>query len=413
MRSAEPPAHLSAWEMVLLCSGRALQSTIFTAYSGIMPFVAKEWGMSATMASSIQSAWHLAYLVSLFGSGFLSDRYGARRVFMLATVLSSVATAVFVALAQDHLSALVLYALVALFAGGTYTPGLALVHQYSPPPVRGRNMGFILAAASVGYALGLLLIGLAIDLAGWRAGLAAIAVSSVLGTLLCIRALRKLPSAPPAKTAGEGWFGAMRETLSDRKAMTLNWAYMFHCWELFALWTWMPAFLVFLAGSNAAIDASIALLLASVAHLSSAAGSVAGGALSDRFGRARTIAIIGGLGAVASFLAGATAYLPFLLVCLFFCVYNLLAIADSPVYSTAMAEAVPPARLGIAFSVRSVMGFGAGSVSPLVFGTILDSTQLSARVGANGTWALAWMSLGLVTLWIPLVMHGRTRISIA
>ncbi|RZI40796.1 MFS transporter [Herbaspirillum sp. HC18] len=395
--------------MVLLCSGRALQSTIFTAYSGIMPFVAKEWDMSATTASSIQSAWHLAYLVSLFGSGFLSDRYGARRVFLVAAILSSMATTVFAALAQDHLSALVLYALVALLAGGTYTPGLALVHQHSPSAVRGRNMGFFLAAASVGYALGLLLIGLTINVAGWRAGLSAIAVSCVLGTLLCIRALRKLPSAPPAKPAGGGWFGAMRETLSDRNAMTLNWAYMFHCWELFALWAWMPAFLVFLAGSNAAIGASAALLLASVAHLSSAAGSVAGGALSDRFGRAPTIAVIGGIGAVTSFLAGATVYLPFLLVCLFFCVYNLLAIADSPVYSTAMAETVPTERLGIAFSVRSVMGFGAGAISPLVFGGILDSTQLSARFGTHGTWAFAWMSLGLVTLWIPLVMHKAAR----
>lgn len=409
MSSSEASVHLSTPEIVLLCSGRALQSTIFTAYSGIMPFVAHEWGMSATAASSIQSAWHLAYLVSLFGAGFLSDRYGARRVFMLAAILSSVATAVFVILAQDHLSALVLYALVALLAGGTYTPGLALVHQHSPSAVRGRNMGFFLAAASAGYALGLLLIGLSIDLAGWRAGLAAIAVCTVLGTLLCIRALHKLPATPPAKVAGEGWFGAMRETLSDRKAMTLNWAYMFHCWELFALWAWMPAFLVFLAGSNAAFGASTALLLASVAHLSSAAGSVAGGALSDRYGRASTIAVIGGIGAAASFLAGATAYLPFLVACLFFCAYNLLAIADSPVYSTAMAEAVPPERLGVAFSVRSVMGFGAGSISPLVFGGILDSTQLSARVGENGTWALAWMSLGLVTLWIPLVMRKAAR----
>lgn len=410
MKSVEPAVvQLGAREMVLLCSGRALQSTVFTAYSGIMPFAANEWGMSATTASSIQSAWHLAYLISLFGSGFLSDRYGARRVFMLATILSSMATVIFVILAQDYLSALVLYAVVALLAGGTYTPGLALVHQHSPPAARGRNMGFLLAAASAGYALSLLLIGLAVELAGWRAGLTAIAVSTVLGALFCIRALRKLPLAPSAKPSDQGWFSAMRETLSDRKAMTLNWAYMFHCWELFALWAWMPAFLVFLAGSNATVGTGAALLLASAVHLSSAAGSVAGGALSDRFGRAPTIAVIGGMGAAASLLAGAAAYLPFLVVCLFFGVYNLLAIADSPVYSTAMAEAVPPARLGIAFSVRSVMGFGAGAVSPLVFGAILDSTRLSALVGAEGTWALAWMSLGLITLLIPLVMYKAAR----
>lgn len=401
--------HLTGRELALLCSGRALQSAIFTAYSGIMPFVAHEWGMSATMSSSIQSAWHVGYLLSLFAAGFLSDRYGARRVFTLATILSSIATAVFATLAHDHLSALVLYALVALFAGGTYTPGLALVHQHAPPAVRGRTMGFFLAAASIGYALGLFAIGVAVDLGGWRTGVAGIAAGTGLGCLLCMLALRRIPAAAAARHSGRNWRHAIRATLTDTKAMRLNWAYMFHCWELFALWAWMPAFLVFVAGTDAAAGAGAALLLASVAHLSSAVGSVVGGGLSDRYGRAATIAVIGGAGAAASFLAGASAYLPFLLVCLFFCAYNMLAIADSPVYSTAMAEAVPPERLGIAFSVRSVMGFGAGAISPLVFGAILDSAALSAQVGVQGKWACAWMSLGLVTLWIPVVMRRARR----
>ncbi|MGV3655592.1 MAG: MFS transporter [Noviherbaspirillum sp.] len=384
-----------------------MQSTIFTAYSGIMPFVASEWQMSATASSSIQSAWHLAYLASLFFAGFLSDRYGAKWVFIRSCVLSCIATAAFAVLAHDHLSAMLLYAAIALCAGGSYTPGLALVHQHAPPEVRGRYMGFFLAAASAGYALGLCFIALAVEAIGWRAGLFAIAAAMVTGAVLCRQAIRKLPLLPVARSAATGWMTAIRQTVADRRAMKLNWAYTFHCWELFALWAWMPAFLVYLAGSHAAAGASTALLLASMAHLLSVAGSVAGGSLSDRFGRAPTIAVIGGIGAAASFLAGAASYLPFFLACMLFCIYNMTAIADSPVYSTAMAETVPPTRLGVAFSVRSVMGFGAGALSPLLFGGILDSATLVSRLGTNGSWALAWMSLGLVTVWIPVMMRAR------
>ncbi len=62
--------------------------------------------------------------------------------------------------------------------------------------------------------------------------------------------------------------------------------------------------------------------------------------------------------------------------------YNLLAIADSSVYSTALADVVAPHRLGVAYSVRSVMGFGAGAISPWVFGLALDWGQRASAWAA-------------------------------
>jgi MFS family permease len=66
-----------------------------------------------------------------------------------------------------------------------------------------------------------------------------------------------------------------------------------------------------------------------------------------------------------------------------------------------IAESVPPHYLGVAYAVRSVVGFGAGVVSPFVFGWALDLAG-----GAKGSvdpfsWGLAWSTLGLGALLGP------------
>ena len=112
-----------------LCLSRASFALIFTAYSAAIPLLAPEWGMKASEAGLIQSAWHLGYLLSLFTVGFLADRYGAKRVFLGAGVGASASALVFALFADGFLSAAALYGLTGLFSGGSYTPGLTLISE--------------------------------------------------------------------------------------------------------------------------------------------------------------------------------------------------------------------------------------------------------------------------------------------
>jgi MFS family permease len=64
--------------------------------------------------------------------------------------------------------------------------------------------------------------------------------------------------------------------------------------------------------------------------------------------------------------------LPLWLLIALACVHSFAAIADSSTHSTVLAESVPPHDLGVAYAVRSVLGFGAGVVSPAVIGRALD-----------------------------------------
>jgi len=139
----------------MLCLSRLALSLIFNAYAGVMPLVREDWQMSAATAATIQSAWHLGYLVSLFVVGILADRYGARRTYLVSASVAALAAVGFAFGSQGYASALALYGIAGLCSGGSYTPGLALIYQHVDPRARGRAMGWFLAASSLGYAAAL------------------------------------------------------------------------------------------------------------------------------------------------------------------------------------------------------------------------------------------------------------------
>src|SRR5512136_470546 len=95
--------------LVTLCLSRLSLSLIFNAYAGVMPLVRGDWHMSAAKAATIQSAWHLGYLVSLFVVGILADRYGARRTYLVSAGIAALAAVAFALGSQGYASALALY----------------------------------------------------------------------------------------------------------------------------------------------------------------------------------------------------------------------------------------------------------------------------------------------------------------
>jgi len=61
--------------------------------------------------------------------------------------------------------------------------------------------------------------------------------------------------------------------------------------------------------------------------------------------------------------------------------------------------------------VRSVVGFGAGVVSPVVFGWALDLAGGGRSSGDPFAWGVAWASLGLGGLLGPVATWKLRRLS--
>jgi MFS family permease len=394
-----------------VCLARICFSLLFVAYAAILPLLQQVWGMSASRAGLVQSGWHAGYVVSLFSAGLIADRFGARRTFLGMSVAACFAATAFAVFADGAVSALVLYTLAGVFAGGSYTPVLALIAQRFPPATRGRAMGWFLAAGSLGYAVGLGASGPLVSWGGWRFSLYVAAAGTVAGTAAAFLLMRGIRDEPHLAEPAQPWISRMREVLRNRPAMLIVGAYTAHSWELLGMWAWLPAFLAVAVAHGGAMDASmvgLGALLAGLTHLTSMGGSLLGGVLSDRRGRTAVMIGMGVASLACSLTFGWLVTSPLWLLVAVALFFNLTGIGDSSVYSTALTEVVPPRILGTAYAIRSVCGFGVGAVSPWVFGLVLDATR-AAHLSETAVWGLAWSSLALGALPGPLIAWKLRR----
>ena len=125
--------------------------------------------MTATQAGSISSVFMVGYAVSLFSFAWLSDYFGAKRLFILSAALSSLTALVFAFFARSYLTGLLLYGLAAATQGGLYTPVIMLFSDRYESSRRGAAVGYLIASTSVGYAFSLPVSGICLAWGGYRA----------------------------------------------------------------------------------------------------------------------------------------------------------------------------------------------------------------------------------------------------
>lgn len=397
--------------LLQFCAARAAFATMFTAWSAVLPLLRVDWQMSASQAGMVQSAYHVGFLISLFSVGFLSDRHGARRIYLVSSVAAVASGLIFAVFAEGFVSALLLYGLTGLCSGGSYTPGLAIIAQRIKAR-QGRALGYYLAAASLGYAVGLLIASAMIPLAGWRGAFIVTACCPLLGMALGYRALRDVPNIVHPAPDGHGNRRRLLEVVRNKPAMLSIWGYTFHAWELLGMWAWLPAFLAaaaIVSGTAGTQAVSLGAVLSALTYLAAVIGSVLGGSLSDRLGRTKVTLMMALASLVCSFSFGWMIGLPMVVLVAVAVFYNVTAVADSSIHSTTLTELCDPRYLGAAYSLRSVLGFGAGAIAPWIFGLMLDWGRAGAGLPEHVVWGLAWATLGLGGLLGPVVIWRLRR----
>ncbi|MGQ0663806.1 MAG: MFS transporter [Pseudomonadota bacterium] len=393
-RSDLPAPGLRDPWLASLCLARALLHLLFMTYAACLPVLRSEWDMSATAAGSIMTGFQAGYGVSLLVFSWAADRIGAKRTVLLSVALSAATSLAFALFARSYATALVLYTLVALSAGGAYAGAIMLIADRYPPAGRGAAMGWLIASTSLGYAASALVSGLALPWGGYPLAFLASAGGALLGGLLTWLALRATTNLVHRRREGVRFATAV---LRNRRAMRLIAGYLAHNWELLGMWAWTPAFIAASLVVSGAADlraVEIGAYIAAAFHLLGLAASSTMGQLSDRLGRRAVLLALAALAALCSFAFGWLVAWPIYIVVAVGAIYGFAALGDSPVLSTALTEAVHPAFLGAALGLRSILGFGAGALAPLAFGAVLDLTNPAGASPAVWGWAFAALGLG-------------------
>lgn len=388
-----------------ICSARVFIYLVFMAYAAVLPVLQREWEMSAVAAGSISSGFRIAYAVSLVIFSELADRLGARRVFLWSIFSSTAAALAFAIFARGYYSGLVLYTLVGISMGGAYTPGLMMIADRYPTRGRGKATGFYIASTSLSYAVSLGISGAALPWGGYRAAFILTCLGPLVGSLLAWITLASTPNKVFPRHREQRF---SREVLRNRSVVLFITAYVLHSWELLGMWTWTPAFLsacLMVRGSEASAAAGGGAHIVGLFHFMGMLASLSMGTLSDRLGRAPVILVVGSISAACSFAMGWLIGFPLFLIGAIGMIYAFSAIGDSPILSAGLTESVDPSYLGAAFAVRSLLGFGAGAISPLAFGALLDwANPAFSDVGFYRIWGWSYSLLGLGGLGVVLVV---------
>ena len=132
-----------------------------------LPSMARELHASGTSVSAVAVAYLVALAVVIPASGWLGDRFGHRRILLLAIVVFTLASAL-CGLAQNLLQ-IVLFRILQGVGGGMLTPvGMALLYRTFPPSERVRAASILTVPTTLAPALGPVLGGVLVTGLSWR-----------------------------------------------------------------------------------------------------------------------------------------------------------------------------------------------------------------------------------------------------
>jgi MFS family permease len=380
-----------------ICASRVFNGLVFMSYAAALPMLQREWGLSGAQAGAVAGGFQIGYALSLVVFSSVADHVSPKRVYLGSMFAAGLLALGFALFARDFTSALILHTAVGVSLGGTYTTGvMILAHQYD---IRSRGMavGVFIASTSCGYALSLLVSGVALPVGGYRLSFLLTCLGPLLGWVVALWTLRSTVVPAAGRRQGQRF---TREVLAHRPTMLLISGYVFHNWELLGMWSWTPAFLaacLTLTGATHMDAAGSGAFMTALFHGMGLLASFSMGALSDRVDRGSMMVALAAISTSCSFVFGWIVNWPLAWVMGVGMVYAFSALGDSPILSAALTEAVDGAYLGAALGLRSLLGFGAGALAPVVFGLILDWTNPAAvdqRLYADWGWAFGVLGLG-------------------
>jgi MFS family permease len=367
--------------LVVVAVAELLAMSLWFSATAAAPELAAEWGLTPGETALLTTAVQLGFVAGALLSSVLTlaDVVRPRYLFAGSALAGAAFTALIAAAVETAAPAIALRFLTGMALAGVYPPGMKLLTGWFREG-RGFAIGVLVGALTVGSALPHLIRAVG-GVGQPRTVLYGAAALATVGGLLALR-VEPGPYQAPAAPFDPGAIGRI---LRDRATMLANGGYFGHMWELYAVWTWIPAFLVASTAARGG-DPSAASLVAFGTIAVGGAGAVLAGSAADQLGRttvtAASLAVSGAACLTVGFLFGGppVVLVPFLLV------WGFAVVADSAQFSAAVSELAEDSYVGTALTLQTAVGFLLTTASIQLVPVLVEAV--------GWQWAFAPLALG-------------------
>jgi MFS family permease len=392
----------------ILVLAQFLCTSLWFAGNAVVADMTKELGLEPAFLGHMTSAIQLGFISGtlLFAIFAISDRFSPSRVFFLSAVVAAVFNLGILIQPLASGEILLFRFLTGFFLAGIYPVGMKIASDYYQSGL-GKSLGFLVGALVLGTAFPHFLKNFTAGLP-WKYVMYSTSSLSALGGLVV---LLFIPTGPFYKKGTNRNFSAFLSGFRKLEFRKVSFGYFGHMWELYAFWTFVPVMITSYLRQHPDSKLNVSLL----SFLVIASGGLAcalSGLVAQRYGAKRIATgslFLSGLCCLASplFLSTENA----LVFCVFLFFWGLVVIADSPLFSTLVAQHAPEESRGSALTIVNCIGFAITIISIQCIGYL--STKL------NPQYLYMFLSigpiLGLISLWSSttekaILVNGKSKI---
>jgi MFS family permease len=342
-------------------------TSLWFAGNAVLPDITSELGISAGFLASLTSVVQLGFISGtlVFALLAIADRFQPVKVFFVCSIIAAICNLVILFGGMDVTTILLSRFLTGFFLAGIYPVGMKIAADHYKEGL-GRSLGLLVGALVLGTAFPHLLRTLSFSF-HWKYVLVATSLFSAAGGWV----MYKLVADGPYRKQGQGLrisvFCVIFREPSLRAAVL---GYFGHMWELYAFWAFVPVILNNYQVYHPDADLNISLV-SFIVIATGSLGCIIAGYLSQSY-PAKKIALYalcmsGSCCLLSPFFISQPSY-P--LLCLFMLVWGISVIADSPLFSTLVAQQSPPEVRGSVITLVTCIGFAITIVSIQLLGYI-------------------------------------------
>jgi MFS family permease len=356
--------------LLLVAVGQFLGMTLWFSATAAAPAIAADLSITgagtAWLTMAVQAGFVAGTLVSAVLN--LADAINARRLFALGCAAGALANAG-IALTSSPFVVIGLRFATGAALALVYPPGLKIAAGWFLER-RGTALGIVVGALTIGSAFPHLLAWGAAEVP-WRGLLLVSSALAVAGGAVVALGVRDGPHVSASAPFDPH---AVGQVLRNRGVRLATFGYLGHMWELYAMWTWIPAFAAASIAAAGGSSARSGSLVAFVAIASGAIGCVMAGRWADAWGKARIAGSAMVVSATCALGAGLVFAGPMPLLMLLAVLWGFSVVADSAQFSALVSEFSPRTHVGTALTLQICAGFLLTMVSMRLIPVLANAT---------------------------------------